>query len=71
MLRNLGIAHQILGEYEKAKDVLERALNIDEKHCGQDHIEVAITLTNLGNVYSKLGDYDKAKTSADAPSIST
>ena len=31
------------------KELLERALKIKEGFYGQDHPEVAITLTNLGN----------------------
>ena len=29
-LVNLGGAYQMLGQYEKAKDIIERALNIEE-----------------------------------------
>ena len=45
-----------LGEAAKQRDLLERALKIDEAYFGEDHKEVAITLTNLGNAYGDLGD---------------
>merc|ERR1712136_226998 len=45
----------------KAKDLLERALNIQVKHYGRDNIHVAATLTGLGDVHRNLGDSVKAK----------
>ena len=54
--RRRGIAHGALGDAAKQKELLERALAIEEKAYGPDHPEVAITLTNLGNAYGKLGD---------------
>jgi tetratricopeptide (TPR) repeat protein len=36
-------------------------LEIEEKHFGPDHPEVAITLTNLGEAYGKLGDSKKKR----------
>ena len=53
-LVNLGIAYRELADYDKAKDILERALNIEEQHFGQGHFEVAKTITTLGNVYGRL-----------------
>ena len=42
----------------KQKDLLERALEMlsRKQHFGEDHFEVAVTLTNLGNAYGDLGD---------------
>ena len=48
-LMNLGNAYGALGDYAKARDMLERALAIKERAYGRDHPEVALTLTNLGN----------------------
>ena len=45
----------------KQKDLLERALEIEEQHFGEEHFEVAKTLSNLGNAYGKLGDPRKQK----------
>ena len=58
---NLGAAYEELGQYDKAKDVLKRALKIEEQHYGHDDFEVARTLENLGNVHTELKDYEKAK----------
>ena len=38
-----------LGRPDKARDLHERALRIEEPEYGPDHVEVARTLTNLGN----------------------
>ncbi|MDR2978186.1 MAG: tetratricopeptide repeat protein [Rickettsiales bacterium] len=38
-----------LGNPRRQKELLERALAIQEKHYGPGHFEVAITLANLGN----------------------
>ena len=43
------------------KDLLERALKIQEKHYGEDHFELAVTLGNLGCAYGELGDHNKEK----------
>ena len=39
----------------------ERALAIQEKHFGKDHVEVAATMNNLANVLGDLGDYEGAR----------
>ena len=43
------------------KAILERALVINEREYGPDHVEVAITLGSLGNAYGDLGDHTKKK----------
>ena len=50
-----------MGDYSRQRELLERALVIDERTYGRDHAEVAPTLNNLGNVYSDLGDTNKAR----------
>ena len=42
-LANLGAAYRALGDAGKAREMLERALRIDEAHSGPDHVEVAVT----------------------------
>ena len=58
---NLGNAYGDLGDAAKERELLERALKIDEAYFGEDHKEVAITLTNLGNAYGDLGDAAKER----------
>jgi hypothetical protein len=40
---------------------LLKALEINKKHYGEDHVEYARTLENLSNELSGLGDYEGAK----------
>merc|ERR1711943_110160 len=50
-----------LGDAQKKRDLLERALRIKEREYGAEHREVAITLANLGNAYGYLGDAQKKR----------
>eukprot|EP00971_Amphidinium_carterae_P197248 3915211-Amphidinium_carterae.1 len=43
------------------RDYLERSLPILETHYGEQHPEVARTLTNLGNACGSLGDGQKQR----------
>jgi tetratricopeptide (TPR) repeat protein len=52
---------QNLGQYEKAKKLLEKALNSNEKNFGEDHPITAISYSKLGSVLQNLGQYEKAK----------
>ncbi|WP_395462628.1 tetratricopeptide repeat protein [Wolbachia endosymbiont of Cantharis cryptica] len=45
----------------RQKELLERALPIQEKHHGSDYFKVAITLINLGTAYGALGYPQKQK----------
>merc|ERR1719254_150537 len=56
VLAALGNAYGDLGDAARQRDLLERALAIDEREYGPDHREVAITLTSLGNACGDLGD---------------
>ena len=58
-LGNLGNAYGRLGDHTKARDVLERALAIEERAYDRDHARVGITLGNLGNAHGALGDNSK------------
>jgi hypothetical protein len=40
---------------------LLKALEINKKHYGEDHVEYARTLENLSNLLGQLGDYENAK----------
>ena len=50
-----------MGEHLKMRELLERALAIEERHYGSEHVQVALTLNSLGNAYGALGDHEKAK----------
>ena len=61
VLALLGNVYGDLGDVAKQRDLLLRALNIDEAHYGSDHWQLASTLTNLGNAYGALGDVAKKR----------
>jgi len=60
-LTNLGNACGKIGDMEKKRRLLERALTIKEREYGLNHVAVAVTLTNLGNAYGELGDVEKQR----------
>jgi len=59
ILANLGVAHGQLGHSEKMRDLLERALIIEESSLGPEDVEVGRTLLDLSNAYAALGDVEK------------
>ena len=60
-LMNLGNAYGDLGNVQKKRELLERALGIFDAHYGRDHYQTAITLENLGNAYGALGNVQKKR----------
>ena len=50
-----------MGEYPGAREYLQRALVIEEREYGKDHVGLADTLRNLATAYSDLGDINKQK----------
>ena len=60
-MNNLALVLDNLGHNEDARCVYERALAIDEKHFGKDHVQVAITMNNLAIVFKYLGHYEDAR----------
>ncbi|NQU68413.1 MAG: tetratricopeptide repeat protein, partial [Candidatus Marinimicrobia bacterium] len=54
---NLANVYQDLGDYEKARDLLETALKSDLKNFGDKHPTIATYQSNLAGVYKDLGDY--------------
>jgi len=58
---NLANVYSDLGEYEKARDLLEAALKSALENFGERHPTVAVSQSNLANVYSDLGEYEKAR----------
>jgi tetratricopeptide (TPR) repeat protein len=59
-LNNLAALYLEMGEYEKALQLFQRALNIREKVLGTKHLDVAQTLNNLAELYLKTGEYEEA-----------
>ena len=49
------------GEFNKAKELHEKALVICKKIFGEDHADVATSYNNLALVYDSLGEYYHAK----------
>ncbi len=43
------------------QEVLERALQIQEREYGKDHREVATTLMQLGSMYGAIGDAERQR----------
>ena len=50
-----------LGEYNRAKELHEKALVILKKVFGEDHANVATSYNDLAVVYNSLGEYNRAK----------
>ena len=50
-----------LGDFAKAKDYCERALEIRKEQLGSNHVDVATSYNNLGTVYRHTGEFAKAK----------
>ena len=46
-----------LGEYNQAKELLEKALIIRKKIFGEDHADVATSYNKLALVYDNRGEY--------------
>ena len=61
LLNQLGLYLQVLARYAEAKELLERALRIDEAAFGSDHPSVAIRVNNLASVLKDLGELAQAQ----------
>ena len=57
----LGVSLNKLDENDQAKNFYKRALEIQLKELGPEHVDVASTYANLGNLHRVLGDTDQAK----------
>jgi len=58
---NLAIVLRNLGEYKKAKKLLEKAIVSDEKNLGKDHPSTVRSYSNLAAVLQNLSEYKEAK----------
>ncbi|APR98898.1 tetratricopeptide repeat protein [Wolbachia endosymbiont of Folsomia candida] len=61
MYNNIGSIDHASGDYQKAKENLEKALPIFKKFNGSDDIKVGIVFNNLGNVHRDLKNHEEAK----------
>lgn len=66
LLNEAGLLQQHLGDYSKAKSLLESALSMGIKEHGEDHPDVAASRSNLALVYQDLGNFEKARELLDA-----
>ena len=57
---NMAGVHDSLGDYPKALELYEQALQIQLKALGPNHASVATTYNNMAVVHNNLGDYPKA-----------
>jgi tetratricopeptide (TPR) repeat protein len=52
---------QDLGDYKGAKEGYLKALEINKRNYGENHVKYARNLSNLSTVLKDLGDYERAK----------
>lgn len=62
---NLALVFKFLGNYEVSKDLLEKAIRIDEATLGKNHLTTAVRYANLALVLKDLGDYTEARNLAE------
>lgn len=60
-LAHRGSAYKTIGEYGKAKDVLEKAVNMLSKSYSPGHPQLNPTVTKLANVHADLGNIDSSR----------
>ncbi len=58
-LHELGFLHQFLGDLNRAEEMLQKALAINEKFDNQE--DIACDIANLGLVYAERGELDRAE----------
>ena len=61
LLQNLGVSYLNTGEFALAKDAFQRALAIDRKILGGEHIRCAGSLRSLGQLAYLMGHYPEAE----------
>lgn len=57
---NIGAIYDDLGDYDKALEFHNKALEIRKDVLEENHPDTAASYNNIGIVYDELGDYDKA-----------
>jgi eukaryotic-like serine/threonine-protein kinase len=61
LLDTLGNDFRSLGEYDKARELLDEGLTIRLAHLGDDHLDTAMSLYHLGWLHHDLGNYAEAE----------
>ncbi|CAJ1936762.1 unnamed protein product [Cylindrotheca closterium] len=59
-IKEKGILYFHQGNYQKAREMLEKVLEIQTKELGEDDLSVALTTHHIGNVLMREGKYDEA-----------
>ena len=59
-MNSLGVLYMRTGQMEKSESALLKALDIQTKTYGENHLRVAITQHNLGGLYKEMGDLEKS-----------
>ncbi len=60
MLTVIGRVYQRLGDHDRARPLLERALAVGRRVAGPEHVRVAQSLNDLGALLGQKGDYAAA-----------
>lgn len=55
-----GVCYYFKGNYNQAVEFHQKALDIELKILGPEHVNVAKTYNHLGRVYTLIGDYEQA-----------
>ena len=58
---NLAIVLKNLGDYQSARELLEKAVRSDEQNFGPGHPNTALRYSNLATILQDLGDYQGAR----------
>ena len=61
LLDRMGEVYRLLGLYEKARPLSERALDLRREVLGDDHLDVAASATNLAELLHEMGEYDRVE----------
>lgn len=60
LFNNIAVKYENQGDYAKALEWYQEALEIHKKDLGTDHLITAKTYDNIAGVYYRQGEYDKA-----------
>lgn len=61
LLDRMGEVYRLLGLYEKARPLSERALQLRREFLGDEHLDVAASATNLAELLHEMGEYDRVE----------